>query len=162
MFGTYILYQIYELRYKLQGTKLWHSYELLCCLNSNGILKKCCLVYLCVLDWAGSLHLVKSKYCIAITARKVSKYRVFPGPYFPVFGLEKTPYLDTFHVVHVAIHKFNTIVIKDNTLKNLLALRALYFNVTNNRKIKKNVNFVPLSWRAQSIRQKILRMPYWK
>ena len=40
------------------------------------------------------------------TAQKVSKYRVFPGPYFPVFGLntekygpEKTPYLDTFHAV---------------------------------------------------------------
>ena len=27
---------------------------------------------------------------------KVSKYRVFSGPYFPVFGPEKTPYLDTF------------------------------------------------------------------
>ena len=40
------------------------------------------------------------------TAWKVSKYRVFSGPYFPVFGLntrkyrpEKTPYLDTFHAV---------------------------------------------------------------
>ena len=42
----------------------------------------------------------------------MSKYRVFYGPYFPVFGLyvinlntgkygpEKTPYLDTFHEVH--------------------------------------------------------------
>ena len=34
----------------------------------------------------------------------MSKYEVFYGPYFPVFspntgkyGLEKTPYLDTFH-----------------------------------------------------------------
>ena len=74
----------------------------------------------------------------------MSKYGVFPGPDFPAFGPEKTPYLDTFHVVHVAIHRFNTIVIKDNTLKNLLPFRALYFNVTNNRKTKKNVNFVPL------------------
>ena len=74
----------------------------------------------------------------------MSKYEVFPGPDFPAFGPEKTPYLDTFHVVHVAIHRFNTIVIKDNTLKNLLPFRALYFNVTNNRKTKKNVNFVPL------------------
>ena len=37
---------------------------------------------------------------------KVSKYGVFAGPYFPVFGLntgkygpEKTPYLDTFYAV---------------------------------------------------------------
>ena len=40
------------------------------------------------------------------TAWKVSKYEVFSGPYFPVFGLdtgkyglEKTLYLDTFHAV---------------------------------------------------------------
>ena len=41
------------------------------------------------------------------TAWKVSKYVVFPGPYFPVFspntekknGPEKTTYLDTFHAV---------------------------------------------------------------
>ena len=33
------------------------------------------------------------------TAWKASKYRVFPSPYFPVFGPEKSPYLDTFHKV---------------------------------------------------------------
>ena len=40
--------------------------------------------------------------------REVSKYGVFSGPYFPVFGLnkgkygpEKTPYSHTFHAVHV-------------------------------------------------------------
>ena len=33
------------------------------------------------------------------TAWKVSKYGVFSGPYFPVFGPEKTPYLDTFQVM---------------------------------------------------------------
>ena len=40
------------------------------------------------------------------TARKVSKYGVFPGPHFLAFGLnigkygpEKTPYLDTFHAL---------------------------------------------------------------
>ena len=32
-------------------------------------------------------------------ARKVSKYGVFPGPYFPVLGPGKTPFLDTFHSV---------------------------------------------------------------
>ena len=42
------------------------------------------------------------------TARKISKYRVFSGPFFPVFGLntgkggpEKTPYLDTFYTMSV-------------------------------------------------------------
>ena len=42
----------------------------------------------------------------AFTAWKLSKYEVFPGLYFPVFGLntgkyepEKPPYLDTFHAV---------------------------------------------------------------
>ena len=41
-----------------------------------------------------------------LTAQKVSKYRDFSGPYFPVFGLNtgkygpgKTPYLDAFHAV---------------------------------------------------------------
>ena len=29
-------------------------------------------------------------------AFKVARYRDFSGPYFPVFGPEKTPYLDTF------------------------------------------------------------------
>ena len=40
------------------------------------------------------------------TAWKVSKYGLFSGPYFPVFipntlkyGPEKSPYLDTFHVM---------------------------------------------------------------
>ena len=42
----------------------------------------------------------------AYIARKVSKYGVFSGPYFPAFspntgkyGPEKTSYLDTFHAV---------------------------------------------------------------
>ena len=30
---------------------------------------------------------------------KVSKYRAFSGPYFPFFGPEKIPYLETFHGV---------------------------------------------------------------
>ena len=43
----------------------------------------------------------------ATTAWKVSKYGIFSGTYFPVFGLnirkyetEKSPYLDTFHAVY--------------------------------------------------------------
>ena len=35
-----------------------------------------------------------------ITAWKASEYGVFSGPYFPVFGPEKIPHLDTFHTVH--------------------------------------------------------------
>ena len=31
---------------------------------------------------------------VSTTARKVPKYIVFSGLYFPVFGPEKTPYLD--------------------------------------------------------------------
>ena len=38
----------------------------------------------------------------------MSKYGVFSGPHFPAFGLntgkyglEKTPYFDTFYVVHI-------------------------------------------------------------
>ena len=33
------------------------------------------------------------------TAWKVSKYGVFSGQYFPAFGPEKTPYLDTLHAM---------------------------------------------------------------
>ena len=45
-----------------------------------------------------------------ITTWKMSKYEVFSGSYFPIFGLnignikygpEKTMYLDTFHAVYV-------------------------------------------------------------
>ena len=48
---------------------------------------------------------------VKTSLREVSKYGVFSGPYFPVFGLNifslntgkygpgKTPYLDTFHAV---------------------------------------------------------------
>ena len=36
---------------------------------------------------------------VVFTKSKVSKYGVFSGLYLPVFGPEKTPYLDTFHVV---------------------------------------------------------------
>ena len=35
------------------------------------------------------------------TAWKVSKYGVFSCPRLPVFGPEKTPYLDTFNTVSV-------------------------------------------------------------
>ena len=31
----------------------------------------------------------------------MSKYVIFTGPYFPVFGPQKTPYWDTLHAVHL-------------------------------------------------------------
>ena len=40
------------------------------------------------------------QFNLATTVRKVSKYGVFCGPYFPAFGTEKIPYLDTFHAVY--------------------------------------------------------------
>ena len=40
------------------------------------------------------------------TTWKVSKYGVISGPYFPVFGPEITPYLDTFHTVK-SFHRGN-------------------------------------------------------
>ena len=47
------------------------------------------------------------KNVFSITARKVSKYGEFSGPYFPVFspeagkyGPEITPYFHTFHAVN--------------------------------------------------------------
>ena len=39
------------------------------------------------------------------TAWKVSKYGIFAGPYFPAFGPEITPYLDTFHTVWLKVTK---------------------------------------------------------
>ena len=57
--------------------------------------------------------------------RKVSKYGVISGPYFPVFspntgkyGPEITPYLDTFHVVN----SINSKGIEMLVFKILLAL----------------------------------------
>ena len=44
----------------------------------------------------------------------------------------------------IAIHMFTTVVMEDDALKNLAPLRALCFDVSNNRKFRKNVNFLPL------------------
>ena len=48
------------------------------------------------------------------TARKISKYGLFSGPYFPVSGPEKTQYLDTFHEVM----QLKMIIIPATKLKN--------------------------------------------
>ena len=55
---------------------------------------------------------------------------------------------------HIAIHTFITTVMKDDALKNLAPLRALYFDVSNIRKSIKNIGFLTLQWRAQSVSQK--------
>ena len=39
------------------------------------------------------------KTCAVFTVWKMSKHRVFSGPYFPEFWPEETPYLDTFDTV---------------------------------------------------------------
>ena len=44
--------------------------------------------------------LVNNHGMLATTAWKMSKYGVFSGPYFPMFGPEKTPDLVTFHAVY--------------------------------------------------------------
>ena len=43
---------------------------------------------------------------ISITAWKVAKYGVISGPYFPVFGSEITPYLDTFQAVYIFLYLY--------------------------------------------------------
>ena len=60
-----------------------------------------------------------------LTASKMSKYGVFSGPYFPVFGLntekygpDKTQYLDTFHAVSYSIIG-----------KRVRALTSFHFNI---------------------------------
>ena len=46
MFQKYILYQIFKIRYKLLGVKLWHSYEPLCCFSANiwTLSQRCLLI----------------------------------------------------------------------------------------------------------------------
>ena len=48
--------------------------------------------------------------------REVSKYKVFSGPYFPVFGPEKIPYSDTFDAVNVLLHDLKHDVLKHDLL----------------------------------------------
>ena len=86
------------------------------------------------------------KYCL-ITAWKVSKYGVFPSPYFPAFGLDterygvslriksecgkirsrKIPYLDTFHAVKKHTHHFNSLKI---TFHNITKVIMTYFHIS--------------------------------
>ena len=65
--------------------------------------------------WLGGLMLFRQStiwwnqfiiiiFLITFITWKVSKYGVFSGPYFPAFGQEKTPYLDSFHAVDYVRH----------------------------------------------------------
>ena len=55
------------------------------------------LVPMGTFNWTSSIF-----YCNK--AWKVFKYGVFSGPYFPVFGPEKTPYLDTLYAVQILLN----------------------------------------------------------
>ena len=50
-----------------------------------------------ILEYTGIYFIIL--ILISFTVWEVSKYGVFSGPYFPVFGPEKISYLDTFQVV---------------------------------------------------------------
>ena len=58
----------------------------------------------CSLPIHGNQHSERSKNYknqkLGKTAGKVSKYGVFPGPYFPVLRPEETPYFGTSHTVN--------------------------------------------------------------
>ena len=47
--------------------------------------------------------------CIKGTVWKVSKYEFFSGPFFPVFGPEKPPYLGIFHAVKVKEYELDLV-----------------------------------------------------
>ena len=64
---------------------------------------------------------------ITYTAWKVSKYGVFSGPYFPAFGLntgkygvEKTPYLETFQAeLPAATNNKSIYILGDSVVKDV-------------------------------------------
>ena len=45
-------------------------------------------------------HNREGRHDHSVKSAQISKYGVFSGPYFPVLGQEKAPYLDTFHAVN--------------------------------------------------------------
>ena len=67
--------------------------------------------------WLPCLTIDSHAWPLRFTARKLRKYEVFPGSYFPVFLPEKTPSLDTFCAVIlkgnvIALHSFVLAVYK--------------------------------------------------
>ena len=67
---------------------------------------------------------------ITYIVRKVSKCGVITGPYFPEFGPEITPYLDTFHAVLILVTglKLVTLIFR---FKVLSAKSPLFFIYNN-------------------------------
>ena len=80
----------------LPKMKLFQSFNLI---NFKAV-----VLFIRILFWA----VMKGLSCW-FTARKMSKYGVFSGPYFPVFGLntgtygpENTPFLDTLYLIVIS------------------------------------------------------------
>ena len=69
--------------------------------SSNKILNFSCFATLSavILRRESSNNFLTRSKIIPPTAWKASKYGVSSGPYFPAFGPETGPYLDTFHAV---------------------------------------------------------------
>ena len=74
------------------------------------------------------------------TAWKLSKYRVFSGSYFPVFGMntgnhepEKTPYLDTFDVVLVLLMDVHLKAHKIRVIKQIIEDTLRYKRLTQDK-----------------------------
>ena len=81
-------------------------------------------------------------YVNILTAWKVPKYGVFSGPYFPVFGLntgkyglEKTPYLDTFHVVSWLSPKYTWIYSQYDRLLNNPKVKCIQRRISTWKKL---------------------------
>ena len=80
----------------LPKMKLFQSFNLI---NFKAV-----VLFIRILFWT----VMKGLSCW-FTARKMSKYGVFSGPYFPVFGLntgtygpENTPFLDTLYLIVIS------------------------------------------------------------
>ena len=89
-----------------------------------------------IISWISPVMLLFVQLCCkSYVARNASKYGVFSGPYFPVFGLntgkygpEETPYLDNFHaVLHLLKKGFIRHYLK--LLLSLTDLQQLRFNI---------------------------------
>ena len=117
---TYILHifcntQCY-VHYSIPGDVLWNNERRL--LNGKTIIiffdhyrKNVVNVTICKVEKSKKVYYLSLKN----TAWKMSKYGVFSGPYYPVFGIntgkygpEKAPYLNTFHAVKNKLNALNS------------------------------------------------------
>ena len=93
--------------------------------------------------------------------RKVSRYRVFSGPHFPIFGMkteiyvpntgkyepEKTPYLDIFHAVQLL---GNTLLIIAFTLLGIEKKKVRY-NLEDDEQWKGKMKTIYLIFSSKSL-----------